>query len=78
MSVAIARLTASFVRTREEEVQGLVQYIYTGQLSTTQSKESGWEKIIDDFKVGVTLDEEAEMASAVNRTQPHGSTTPSV
>jgi len=39
----------------EEEVQGLVQYIYTGQLSTQQNgiEGSAWEKIIEDFRVGL-------------------------
>jgi hypothetical protein len=42
-------------RCREEEVQGLVQYIYTGQLSTQQNgiEGSAWEKIIEDFRVGL-------------------------
>jgi len=41
---------------KEEEVQALIRYIYTGQLSATNDQGSGWEKIIDDFKVGTPLD----------------------
>ena len=41
---------------REEEVQALIRYIYTGQLSASVDQGSGWEKIIDDFKVGIPLD----------------------
>lgn len=41
---------------REEEVQALIRYIYTGQLSASIDQGSGWEKIIDDFKVGIPLD----------------------
>lgn len=40
---------------REEEVQGLVRYIYTGQLSSesTGPQCGVWEKIIEDFRVGL-------------------------
>ena len=41
---------------REEKVQALIRYIYTGQLSASIDQGSGWEKIIDDFKVGIPLD----------------------
>jgi len=41
---------------KEEEVQALIRYIYTGQLSASIDQGSGWEKIIDDFKVGIPLD----------------------
>ena len=37
-------------------MQALIRYIYTGQLSATNDQGSGWEKIIDDFKVGTPLD----------------------
>lgn len=45
---------------RAEEVQGLVRYIYTGQVSAPTSEGSSWKKIIDDFKVGAQPEEESD------------------
>ena len=50
---------------REEEVQGLVQYIYTGQLSSANDKSCGWQKIINDFKVGLPFEGDEDSASEV-------------
>ncbi|KAI9561134.1 hypothetical protein GHT06_012090 [Daphnia sinensis] len=46
-----------------EEVQGLVRYIYTGQLTAPQVQGSSWEKIIDDFKVGSPIEHDDDLAS---------------
>lgn len=46
-----------------EEVQGLVRYIYTGQLSAPKVHGSSWERIIGDFKVGAPLENDDDLAS---------------
>ena len=61
---------------REEEVQGVVQYIYTGQLSTQKNGTEGsaWEKIIEDFKVGLPPDS----TEGRNHNNIHQKTSPAV
>ncbi|XP_046461484.1 zinc finger protein 62 homolog [Daphnia pulex] len=46
-----------------DEVQGLIRYIYTGQLSAPRIQGSSWEKIIGDFKVGSPIEHDDDLAS---------------
>lgn len=46
---------------RAEEVQGLVKYIYTGQLAAPAAKEPVWQKIFVEFQIGMLPEEEENM-----------------
>lgn len=71
------RIYVSFEINREEEVQGLVRYIYTGQLSAPRIHGSSWEKIIGDFKVGSPLESDDDLAS-IHELTDYGESSPVV
>lgn len=58
-------------------MQGLVRYIYTGQLSAPRIQGSSWEKIIEDFKVGFPLENDDDLAS-IHELTDYGEASPVV
>ena len=60
-----------------EEVQGLIRYIYTGQLSASRIQGSSWEKIIGDFKVGSPIEHDDDLAS-IHELTDYGDASPVV
>ncbi len=62
---------------RLDEVQGLIRYIYTGQLSAPRIQGSSWEKIIGDFKVGSPIEHDDDLAS-IHELTDYGDASPVV
>lgn len=60
-----------------EEVQGLIRYIYTGQLTAPHVQGSSWEKIIEDFKVGSPIEHDDDLAS-IHELSDYGEASPTV